>query len=368
MRVVHIISGLTRGGAETFLSRLAPRLLDRGVQSVVVSLTTDEPLGDNLRRDGVPVLALDMTMPRPPLREVELLWRSLKIASPDVVMTWLPHADLIGGVIARLRHVPVVWNLRSSMADRDPSVVHRGLIALQRRTSRTIPSLIICVSTAALAAHSRIGFDTERMRVIHNGFDTEAFRPDPDARRVVRFELGVDERTTVVGQVARIDPVKDHETGLRAFAHFRRSRPDAVLVLCGLGTDRLPTELANVVRSIGLEQHVRLLGLRTDVPRLTASFDVAMCSSRFEGLSNAVGEAMSCDVPVASTSAGDALDLVGATGLVVPVGDAVALGGALVELLEPGRLSPRQRILDMFSLDAAADAYAKCLTDVRLPA
>lgn len=363
-RALHVISGLTRGGAETFLSRLAPRLRDRGVDSVVVSLTGEDELAEPLRRDGIPVLALGMRTPAPPIREVRRLWRVIDAANPDVVMTWLPHSDLIGGTIARVRGVPVVWNLRSAMADQDEERSHRVLLGVQRRMSRIVPERIVCVSTAALEAHRRLGFDADRMEVIHNGFDTAEFRPDPGARSAVRSELEVGDRTIVIGHVARIDPVKDHATALRAFALFRQQLPDSVLVLCGAGTDSLPNALTDIVRAKGLMGHLRLLGSRSDVPRLTTAFDVAVCSSRFEGLSNALGEAMSCDVPVVSTDSGDARELIGPTGRVVAVGDAEALATALVEILDGGRPSPRERILERFSLDGSVDQYAALLRAV----
>lgn len=363
-RVLHVISGLTRGGAETFLSRLAPRLRARGVDSVVVSLTGEDELGEQLRCDGIPVLALGMKMPSPPIREVRRLWRVIDAGNPDVVMTWLPHSDLIGGTVARLRRVPVVWNLRSAMAANDDDRSHRLLLGVQRTISRRVPNRIVCVSTAAFDAHRRLGFDAQRMEVIRNGFDTATFRPDAAARAAVRSELDIGDRTTVVGQVARVDPVKDHATAFRAFALFRRHHPDSVLVLCGAGTDSLPKELSDLVRAEGLTGHLRLLGSRSDVPRLTTSFDVALCSSRFEGLSNAVGEAMSCDVPAVSTDAGDASELIGSTGIVVPVGDANALAGALVAVLDGGRPSPRERIFESFSLDASVDRYAALLRSV----
>lgn len=367
IRAVHVISGLTRGGAETFLARLTPRLTAHAIDSVVVSLTDDGELGPEIHRDGVPVISLGMAMPRPPVRELYRLARVLDAVRPDVVMTWLPHSDLIGGVVARAKGIPVVWNLRSAMAEHDPSLSHKMLVRLQGQTSRFVPERVACVSAAALEAHRSIGFDGERMQVIHNGFDTETFHPDAQVGRTVRSGLGIGPQSVVIGHVARVDPVKDHETGLRAFALFKQKRPDSVLVLCGSNTDRLPETLRRIVAEADLGPSIRFLGNRSDMPQLTNSFDVAMCSSRFEGLSNAIGEAMCCDVPGVSTDAGDARDLIGSTGAVVPVGDPVALGDALVAVLEGDRSSPRSRILERFSMDQSVDQYAALFRSVSHP-
>lgn len=360
IHVLHVITGLDTGGAETFLSQLAPRLQAVGVRSSVASLTDDGDLAAGLRRSGVGVVSIGLR-PSRPLQGLRRLHRVMAVARPDVVMTWLVHADLLAGVVARTRGIPVVWNLRSDMADRDPVPAHRAIVGLQRRISGVVPRHVVCVSQSALDAHRGAGFSGVSVEVIPNGFDTTRFRPDADARRSAREELGAGPDTVVVGHVARVDPVKDHRSGLLGFAGFHRSRPDSLLVLCGSGTVDLTAELRDVVGRTGIGHAVRGLGKRTDVARLTNAFDVAMCSSRFEGMSNTLGEAMACGVRPVSTDVGGARDLVGDTGIVVPVGDGAALGSALGEVLELTGPSPRQRILDRFDLDASVRRYAEVL-------
>ena len=198
------------------------------------------------------------------------------------------------------------------------------------RLSRRVPARIVAVSYAAVEGHVAIGYDRERFTVIHNGIDTDRYRQSPADRTAVREELGLSEHgTLVIGHVARFHPQKDHVGLIDTVAPMLRDRPGVVLVLVGDSTDRAaPLAAAN-----GVEAQVRVLGRRTDVPRLTSAFDVAVSSSVDEGLPNVVGEAMASEVPCVVTDVGDSALLVGDTGLVVPARDPAALRTALETVL-----------------------------------
>jgi glycosyltransferase involved in cell wall biosynthesis len=171
----------------------------------------------------------------------------------------------------------------------------------------------------------------------------------------------------LVGHVARVDAVKDHLTSLRAFAYLAAARSDVHLVLCGAGTDDPAGELARWISDTGAADRVHPLGRRADLPVVQAAFDVAVSTSVSEGLSNALGEAMSCGVPCVSTEAGDAAELLGSSGVVVPVGDAEALAAGIERVLSDrahlGAMA-RERVETHFSLQRAVQNYADVLLDV----
>ena len=147
------------------------------------------------------------------------------------------------------------------------------------RLSGRLPTRIVCCSESARAAHARRGFAAERLTVIPNGFDTDAFRPDPAARRDVRRELGLGPDATLIGLVARYDPFKDHANFLRAAAALKGRLPDVHFLLCGNRVDPGNATLASMVAALGLRGRCHLLGTRRDVPRLQASLDLATSSS-----------------------------------------------------------------------------------------
>jgi glycosyltransferase involved in cell wall biosynthesis len=164
--------------------------------------------------------------------------------------------------------------------------------------------------------------------------------------------------------VARFDPLKDHRTFLRAAAMLRERWPDAHFVLVGQGVTESNEVLRETIAANGLRDRVHLLGERSDIPTLTAAFDIATCSSYGESFPNAVGEAMACAVPCVVTDVGDAKRIVGETGLVVSPRNAPALAAAWGELLELGAegrqelgRQARDRIETNYGLDAIVRQY-----------
>ena len=182
----------------------------------------------------------------------------------------------------------------------------------------------------------------------------------------------MNENTPLVGLVARFDPQKDHGTFFDGARVVCETRPDAVFVLCCQKVDSANEALTRMIRKARLEQRVCLLGRRDDIARITASLDVAVSSSAFgEGFSNALGEALSCGVPVVATDVGESRSSVGDSGLVVPPEDAPALGAAIGELiaLEPDarrRLgaSGRERMLRNYGIAAIAARYRRLYEEI----
>ena len=174
------------------------------------------------------------------------------------------------------------------------------------------PDLVTTNSSAGLKSIWAWAIARAVQEVVANGIDVEEFKPDPAARAAVRTELGISGDAAVLAHVARVDPMKDHESFLAAMAECRTcgnvGRP---------GMENLPAAL-NVLR----------LGPRTDVARLFAAADIVVSSSAFgEGFSNVLAEGMACGLPPVATDVGDAKFIVGDTGVIVPPGTRSACGG-----------------------------------------
>lgn len=364
LRVLHLISGLGTGGAEMMLMKLLARTR---LDASVVSMTDAGTLGDRIRECGAGLRLLNMTSGVPDPRGLWRLNAALREHRPDVLQTWMYHADLLGGVVGEwMNGIPVVWNIRQS--DLTPASVKRSTRWTARTTARLshwLPTRIVSCSHTAAVVHARLGYPEDKITVIPNGFDLATFRPDPEARAEVREELRIPQEAPVVGLVARRDPQKDHRNFFAAAALLRRNHPDVRFVLCGTGVTCMETQIDGWMRASGLPvECVRLLGERRDVPRITAALDVATSSSYGEGFPNAVGEAMSCAVPVVATDVGDSATLVDKCGVVVRPRDPTALAEGLHQLLTmspPQRaavgVAGRKRIAEHFSLDAITSRY-----------
>lgn len=372
MRVAHLITGLSVGGAETMLWKLLRA--SRGEQDAhVISLTEDGPVGERIRALGIGTTALGLRRGTLPPAILSRCATALRRFRPEVLQTWMYHSDLVGGIAARWAgHVPVIWGIRNSTLD--PVTARRSTIWVRwtcARLSRLLPRAIVSCSRAAAEHHAELGYDRARMRVIPNGFDLAQFAPDPDAPGRLRSELGLPADALVVGMAARFDPQKDHRTFLRAAARVRAARRDAYFLLCGDGVTQENRQLAGWVTELGLNDAVRLLGRRNDLDRLTPAWDVAaLSSSSGEAFPNTLGEAMSCGVPCVTTDVGDSRYIVGDTGRVVAAGDAEALAAETLRLLEDragrrelGRRA-RERVEAEFSMPAVARRYLELYGEV----
>ena len=370
VKVTHISTGLNPGGAETMLYNLLSHMDRTTFESEVVSLIEIGSIGYKIQALGVPVRSLGMRPGVPnPLALLQLA-RWLRQDPPHVIQTWMHHADLIGGLAARLAgRTPVVWGIHHS--DHDPHIEKRSAIWTAKvcaSLSRWLPARIVCCSHASRRTHTQMGYTAGKMLVIPNGFDLAVFRPDPGARESLRRELGIPAEAPLIGLVARFHPQKDHRNFVQAAARLHARMPETRFMLCGNGITWGNPELAGWIQATGIRERCHLLGRREDVARLTAALDIAtLSSSNGEASPLVIGEAMACGVPCVVTDVGDSAIIVGETGLVVPPKKPQALADGWARLLlgmsreervQLG-LAARQRIRERFSLAKIVEQYER---------
>lgn len=302
----------------------------------VISLVGLGEIGPRIQTQGIPVHALGMSRGVPNPLMVLRLAKLLRQLQPDVVHTWMYHADLLGGLAARLAGCrQVVWSLRQSNLNKSQNKRSTlAVVGLCARLSRWVPKLIVSCSVRAQQIHAGVGYVSEKIHVIPNGFDLDRFVPDGAARSAVRAELGLPADAPLVGVVARYDVQKNHLGFVQAAAWVVQQCPQVHFVLAGTGVDAANAELqAAIAAQPDLAAHMHLLGRRDDVPRLMAALDVLASPSHGEAFPNVLGEAMACGVPCVVTDAGDSAEIVASTGRVVPVGDMAGLAQKLVTTL-----------------------------------
>lgn len=366
MRVVHVITGLEQGGAETMLEKLVltGRRVNPEIEQRVVNLGRPGVVGRRLESAGVAVesLAMDFSLRLPgKLRALSAALRS----SPGetVVQTWLWHADLIGGLCARAAgNRRVLWNLRNSMPRHAVTKrTSRTVARLCGWVSRWVPSKIVCNSVAALEAHVAAGYRREKCLVIPNGFDLRLFARSESARNEVRASWGVKPSDVLVGMVARVDPFKDHATFIRAAA--RLPEPEVRFALIGEGVTRDAHIQALLAETQAASRFI-LEERRGDVPRVMSALDVSCLASWSEGFPNVLGEAMACATPAVATDVGDVRDILGDDRLVASPGDPESLARCIRYLLalsaeerQALALCQRHRIETRFDIEKIWNRY-----------
>lgn len=373
IKIVHVISGLSTGGAEMMLYKLLSRL-QQTFENEVVSLVPTGPIGEKIKTLKVPVRTLGMRRGVPNPAGLYRFIRWLRQDPPHLIQTWMYHADLLGGLAAKLAGgIPVVWNIRhGTFAANDRKRSSHLAMKVCIPLSRWLPTRIVCCSEVSQRFHVDAGYAGAHMIVIPNGFDLSAFMPNPAARASVCQELAIAPETLLIGLVGRFDAQKDHQTFIQAAARLLQQCPEVHFLICGDEITWENSTLADWIDAAGIRHHCHLLGRREDIPRLTAAFDIAVSSSSHgEGFSNVIGEAMACGVPCVVTDVGDAALIVGDTGRVVPPRNPEALASnwhALIALGVEGRerlgRAARDRIAANFNLPVIVAKYEKLYEEI----
>lgn len=369
MKITHIITGLTMGGAEMMLFKLLSTMDRSKYQAEVICLSTNDIMGDRIRELGVTVHTLDMRSGLPTPACMLRMKRLIKEYQPDVVQTWLYHADLLGGITAKMAapNSKIVWNIRSGDLDFRNTTWHTYISAkMSAWLSGWIPHTILSNSYEGQKTHAKAGYKDKKFRVIPNGFDTDIFKPNAEAKPALCQELGIPATSRIVGTVGRFHYQKDFNSFIKAAKSIVENHPDVHFCLCGLNVDNNNQTLVDWIKEAGLQSHVHLLGRRSDIQDIIAAYDVFLSSSVCgEAFGNVIGEAMSCGVPCVVTDVGDSAIIVADTGRVAPPSQPAQLANAVNELLSlsPEELAEeskrsRQRVINEYSLQAVATAYS----------
>lgn len=333
MKVLHVIVGLNNGGAEAVLCRLASAEQKCGSHHHVVSLMDRGMYADQLEQAGVVVSTLNMPRGKVTVAGLWKLYQVIRQVQPDVVQTWMYHADLIGGVVARLAGVrALAWGIRH--ANHDPAQNSRVTLLITRlcaHLSGWVPRKIVSCSIEATRLHQALGYRADKFADIPNGYALDALKPDSHSRCTVREAIAIAQDVFVFGMVARYDPQKDHQNLINALSQVKHAGHKFVCLLVGVGMDSSNAPLMAALENAGIAQQVRLLGPRNDIPALMNALDVHVLSSLGEAFPNVLAEAMASGTPCVSTNVGDAALIIGDYGWVVEARNPELLAGALMQ-------------------------------------
>ncbi|TLX21358.1 glycosyltransferase [Thermomonas fusca] len=363
LKVVNVITGLGRGGAEGALFRLCVES-PAAVRMVVVSLTDHGVHGEFLQRAGVEVVALEIRSPLSAPWALLRLWRMLIKDRPDVVQTWMYHSDLLGGIAARIAGVPVCWGIRQANLSRGIKRSTKFVAKICGWLSKIVPAHAISCSERAVQAHRQYGYRVS-MTVVPNGYDLSRWQ-SPELAPTSRSAFGLAESDLVLAHAARAHPQKDHANLALAFSKAYRQDPRLKLLLCGTGLEDGSPYLQALPFTAEARLAVRAVGPRDDLPQLWHMADAFVLSSASEGFPNVVAEAMASGLPAIVTDVGDAALIVADTGIVVPPNNPAALAAAMLRMADLPKEERRglgqaaaARVAENYTVDRMVDGFMR---------
>lgn len=366
MKIVHIITGLNNGGAEGVLYRLVTH--DQDNEHIVISMMDAGKYGPMLLDKGVKLYCLNMDQGKFSPKAIVKLYKILKKTKPNVVQTWMYHADLIGGIVAKSLGIKkVFWNIRHSNFDENHTKASTIKIAkINARLSSIVPKSIISCAEGAVESHVELGYNKDKIIVIGNGYDLSTFNINSNSRSAIREELNIGKHP-VLGMVGRYDPQKNHEGLLEALSLIKKQGYNFDLVLVGRDLNEKNKELLHKIKKLDLYDQVHLLDQRSDIPNIMNALDIHILSSSYgEGFPNVIAEAMACGTPCIATDIGDSALIIGDSGWIVSENNSEELANAIIKGFQEKEneqkwaikiKSARKRILDNFDIEIMVEKY-----------
>lgn len=343
IKVMRLIARLNVGGPAIHTTLLTERLNPQCFESLLVTGVEAEGEGNMLELMGndkihpvvLPSLGREIS-PRYDLQTLREVLRLMRRHRPHIVHTHTAKAGVVGRMAARMARVPIIVHTFHGNVFKgyfSPAKT-RLFIKVEKYLAR-FTDCIIVLSEQQKQEILALGIGRpEQFEIIPLGLNLAPFAEHSPSRGALRTELGLDETTPLIGIVARLVPVKAIHLFLQAATGVLRRHPEAVFVIVGDG--ELRAELEAQSRQLGIEQSVRFLGFRADLPQIYADLDCKVLCSLNEGLPVAIIEALASACPVVATDVGSVHELIQSdhSGVLVPCGDIEGIVAGINSVLE----------------------------------
>jgi glycosyltransferase involved in cell wall biosynthesis len=330
IRILHIITGSSIAGAENVVLTLAKGMKDSQFESEICTLSPEGELHKKAQQIGIKAYALGyksiLSLPKVVIKLFILLYKK----NYYIINTHLSQAGVIGIIVGRLVRIPCIIETRH-YSDYMYKYGNKIKQWLDKKTVN-MTNHVIVVSNAGKEILKKIeGIKEEKINVIYNGIDISKF--SSNHRTQIRKQLGID-NNIVLTFTATFHPSKGHKYLLESVGMLKKNYPNVVLLLIGDGV--LRSNLGALTKQLNIEDNVRFLGYRTDIPDILSATDIYVHSSVEEGFGIAIIEAMAVGLPVVATNVGGIPEIItnGENGILVPPENPHALAEAIIDLIE----------------------------------
>ena len=365
INILHVISKLPIGGVENQLL-LTLKNYDRiKLNPLVCSLLDKGEIGKEIEDAGIEVIALNKLKHRFDRSIAKDIYKLIKTRNVKIVRTHQYHANLYGRLAAWLAKVPCII-----------ASVH-NVYTIDRKLHRRMINRFLARFTDKVVAVSEIvkkdilkydGLREDKVMIIHNGIDTERLL-NIDGN-VIRSEFNISSDVPVIGTIGRLTFQKGQKYLIEAVSKIKEKFPSIMLLIVGDGP--IKDELQNYSKTLGLNKHVIFTGSRRDIPPLLAAMDIFVLPSLWEGLPNALLEAMASGKTIIATDIPPIREIINneKIGILVPARDSKAMASSIELLLndktsaETFCKSAQERAFSDFNITTTVDKYTNLYKDI----
>lgn len=326
-KILHLITGLEIGGAEMMILKTLPKM-QAAFDNRVYCIMGHGPMGERLEKAGIHVYYLNLKN----IFDLSIIIRFKKIAKefqPDILVTYLIHADIFGRILGRIFGIKkIICSVRAKLIQ--PKYL--PLLFLDAITSPLVTHYHFNSQAVADMYHKFFFLPKRKITVIPNGLELEKYNIQIDIQKK-KQELGLPLDKKIIGCVAKLRKQKGHQYLISAFAEVLKNNKNVFLLLVGDGDERKSIE--KQTHDLGITEDVLLIGNRDDIPELLQIIDIFVLPTLFEGMSNALMEAMAAGKPIIATDIPENKELINdnVSGILVPTKNPAAIAKNIQELI-----------------------------------
>ncbi len=331
MKILHIISSFGEGGAQAILSNYC-KFGQEKHKLLLISLSSQNVYSENFKDLGINTITLPLSLNLKLFKNlVDLFFIILKF-NPDIIQSWLYHADLVASLYGFFLNKKVIWSIHNSdLPSSSLSFSLKVIIRLNAFLSYFSPKIIICCANSAKNYHTTLKYCKKKLKVIFNGYPFDYFKPSEYTRQIVRKELDIGKKDIFFGMVARYHPVKGHKIFLNAISKALRKNSKIKVIMIGSNVDKNNKELSDLIKKLNLSNTIKLTGSVSNIACYLQALDFCVLPSYSEGFPNVIVESMACGVPPIASDVGDIRSMIDGNGWLVEPGNINSLTLAIEE-------------------------------------
>jgi glycosyltransferase involved in cell wall biosynthesis len=343
LSVLEIVGSSTRGGMENYIVNFIKNL--PADQFRITCICPNESwFTTALRELGVEAVFITPIADDPEWRSIQMVMEVARLYHVDILHAHMPKSHVLAGIAGSLLNKPVV------------ATVHgMHVTAYELGVALAVKSFLITNCQETYIQALALGVPADRVNLFHNGVDINVFTPGRQGQKL-RDLIGVTSTATLVGFVGRLEHEKGPDLFLRAAWHVHATLPDVQFVIVGAGS--MQKQLVQMSQQMAMESCLHFADWSEDTTVIYPALDLLVHSSRNDGTSLVLMEAMACGQPVVGMAVGGVREVIENehTGMLVEKNDWEAMGNQVITLLERPELlkqmgtAGRQRVEDHFNV------------------